>query len=59
MTYSNANIAFDAMDIASKERVIRTFELIFGETGFANVREAFAAAVKDECKAIEVEKNAQ
>jgi hypothetical protein len=54
MTYSNANIEFDKMDIDRKERVLDLFDALCREN-ILNVRDAFIAAVEDECKAIDVE----
>ncbi len=55
MTYADANIQFDKMAPDSKARIISIFDSLCRENTM-NVREAFVAAVADECTAIETKK---
>ncbi len=54
MTYSRANTLFDEMDTARKQRVVDLFESICRENTMS-ARDAFVAAVEDECKAAATE----
>lgn len=55
MTYSAANIEFDKMATDRKARIMDIFEQLCAEN-VLNVRDAFVAAVEDECKAVETER---